>query len=159
LLRIVAAHAAPPQVNHPVVRSTTRFRRSSSSCIGASVISRGVRRSRHGSSGSRIGSPAKNGETPGVREALCPSRNALAESNPTPIERLEVAERLRRLDDALATLDDERRGVFILAEIEQMTAPEIAEALGINRNTVYSRLRLARRDLEVALAARPEESA
>ena len=34
-----------------------------------------------------------------------------------------------------------------------MTAPEIAQVLGIPLNTVYSRLRVARVELEEALAA------
>jgi RNA polymerase sigma-70 factor (ECF subfamily) len=42
--------------------------------------------------------------------------------------------------------------VFVLADVEGMTGPEIADALGIAVNTVYSRLRLARRDFERALA-------
>lgn len=46
----------------------------------------------------------------------------------------------------LETLEEERRAVFILAELEGMSAPEIAEALGVKLNTVYSRLRLARAD-------------
>jgi RNA polymerase sigma-70 factor, ECF subfamily len=41
--------------------------------------------------------------------------------------------------------------VFVLAEIEGMTAPEIAAALHINVNTVYSRLRAARLRLEQEL--------
>jgi RNA polymerase sigma-70 factor (ECF subfamily) len=40
----------------------------------------------------------------------------------------------------------------VLAELEQMTAPEISSVLGVNLNTVYSRLRLARRDFDAALA-------
>ena len=52
----------------------------------------------------------------------------------------------------LDQLDDEKREVFILAELEQMTAPEIAEALEVNVNTVYSRLRAARRAFEQAVA-------
>jgi RNA polymerase sigma-70 factor, ECF subfamily len=52
----------------------------------------------------------------------------------------------------LEELDEDRRAVFVLAELEEMTAPEIAAVLGVNLNTVYSRLRLARRDFEVALA-------
>ena len=39
-----------------------------------------------------------------------------------------------------------------MAEVEQFTAPEIAQALGIKLNTVYSRLRLARARFERALA-------
>jgi RNA polymerase sigma-70 factor, ECF subfamily len=54
----------------------------------------------------------------------------------------------------LEELDDEKRVVFILAELEQMTVPEIAEAIAVKVNTVYSRLRAARREFELALAAR-----
>jgi RNA polymerase sigma-70 factor (ECF subfamily) len=56
------------------------------------------------------------------------------------------------LHQLLETLDDHHRAVFVLTELEQMSAPEIAEALGTNVNTVYSRLRTARRDFETALA-------
>jgi RNA polymerase sigma-70 factor (ECF subfamily) len=45
---------------------------------------------------------------------------------------------------ALESVEDHRRAVFVMAEIDGLTAPEIAEALGIPVNTVYSRLRLAR---------------
>jgi RNA polymerase sigma-70 factor (ECF subfamily) len=38
-----------------------------------------------------------------------------------------------------------------LHEIEEMTAPEIAQVIGIPLNTVYSRLRVARAELEAAL--------
>ena len=40
----------------------------------------------------------------------------------------------------------------MLAEMEQMTAPEIAEALSLNLNTTYSRLRTARAEFEKAVA-------
>lgn len=39
-----------------------------------------------------------------------------------------------------------------MVEYEQMTVPEVAEALGVNPNTVYTRLRAARADFEAALA-------
>lgn len=47
---------------------------------------------------------------------------------------------------AIAALADDKRLVFELAEIEGLTMPEIAEIAGINLNTAYSRLRLARRE-------------
>lgn len=47
---------------------------------------------------------------------------------------------------ALASLPDERRAVFILHELDGCAAPEIAQTLGIPLNTVYSRLRVARRE-------------
>lgn len=47
----------------------------------------------------------------------------------------------------LARIDAGQREVFVQAELLGMTAPEIAADLGIPLNTVYSRLRLARRRL------------
>ena len=44
----------------------------------------------------------------------------------------------------LDQLDAAQREVFVLAEFEQHTAPEIAELTGAPLNTVYSRLRLGR---------------
>jgi RNA polymerase sigma-70 factor, ECF subfamily len=56
------------------------------------------------------------------------------------------------LHNLLDSLDDDKRAVFIQAELEQMTAQEIAEAMGTNVKTVYSRLRAARREFEEAIA-------
>lgn len=64
----------------------------------------------------------------------------------------ESAEAVRVLHAILDELDDDRREVFVMAELEQAPVPEIAEALGINLNTAYSRLRAARQDFEQALA-------
>jgi RNA polymerase sigma-70 factor (ECF subfamily) len=61
-----------------------------------------------------------------------------------PDEQAQSAEAARVVDALLDELDDDQREVFVLAELEQLTAPEIAEALGLKLNTVYSRLRLAR---------------
>lgn len=57
---------------------------------------------------------------------------------------LEHKERWQLAQRALSSLDDEKREVFVLAQVEQMSAPEIAEVIGIPLNTVYSRLRAAR---------------
>lgn len=42
--------------------------------------------------------------------------------------------------------------MFLLAELEQMTAPEIARALEVKENTVYSRLRAARQEFDRTFA-------
>lgn len=52
---------------------------------------------------------------------------------------------------ALDTLDDDRRTVVILHDLEGHTGAKIAALLGIPVNTVHSRLRLARADLVVAV--------
>jgi RNA polymerase sigma-70 factor (ECF subfamily) len=59
----------------------------------------------------------------------------------------------------LATLDPDRRAMFILHELEGFSVPEIAELTETPLNTVYSRLRRTREDL-AALAGRlhPEEA-
>jgi RNA polymerase sigma-70 factor, ECF subfamily len=54
------------------------------------------------------------------------------------------SERLALARRALSSLDDDKREIFVLARVEQMSAPEIASILGIPLNTVYSRLRAAR---------------
>lgn len=57
------------------------------------------------------------------------------------------ADAARTLHALLEHLDDDRRAVFIMAELEGMTAPEIAMATNTKLATVYSRLRLARETL------------
>ena len=67
------------------------------------------------------------------------------------LARSEAAEFVRSF---LERLDEGHRMVFALSDIEGMTAPEIAEALDVKLNTVYSRLRKARLDFERAVARR-----
>jgi RNA polymerase sigma-70 factor (ECF subfamily) len=56
----------------------------------------------------------------------------------------ELRERVQLLYAILASLDAPKREVFVLAELEQMTGPEIAKIVGLPLNSVYSRLREAR---------------
>jgi RNA polymerase sigma-70 factor (ECF subfamily) len=67
-----------------------------------------------------------------------------------PHETMARAEGVRLLHSLLDQLDDDKRVVLVLAELEQMSSPEIAESLGCNLNTVYARLRAARREFEQA---------
>jgi RNA polymerase sigma-70 factor (ECF subfamily) len=64
----------------------------------------------------------------------------------------EKADAVRVLHALLDELEDERREVFVMVELEQMAMPEVADALGLNLNTAYGRLRAARQDFEQALA-------
>jgi RNA polymerase sigma-70 factor (ECF subfamily) len=45
-------------------------------------------------------------------------------------------------------MDDDLREVFVLADVEQVPGPVIAEILDIPLNTVHSRLRRARASFE-----------
>ena len=71
---------------------------------------------------------------------------------PSPEEDIARTQAARFVQEFLQTLDEPQRMVFVLADIEGMSAPEISDALGVKTNTVYSRLRLARRRFERALA-------
>jgi RNA polymerase sigma-70 factor, ECF subfamily len=59
-------------------------------------------------------------------------------------DRVLLAEAHRLLLDALDELEPERRAVFVLYELEQMTMPEVAQAVGCPLKTAYSRLYAAR---------------
>ncbi len=68
-----------------------------------------------------------------------------------PEQRAAMAGAVAIVERFVATLDEAQRTVFVLADIEGTPIPEIAEGLGLNLNTVYSRLRLARRRFEAML--------
>jgi len=62
-----------------------------------------------------------------------------------------LKQELQRFYLLLEQMDDERRAVFVMVEMEEMSAPEIAEALQVNLNTVYTRLRAARAQFNEAI--------
>ena len=64
------------------------------------------------------------------------------------------SERLALARAALEVLSDEQREVFVLARVEQMSAPEIARVVGVPLNTVYSRSCAARLAFEAEVARR-----
>ena len=76
----------------------------------------------------------------------------VADDGASPHDETARREAVAALHQVLGGLDDDKRAVFVLAELEQMAMPEIAEALGVNLNTAYARLRAARRDFERAVA-------
>lgn len=70
----------------------------------------------------------------------------------SPADLAEQSDQVRRLWALLESIAPAKREVFVLAELEQFTCPEIAEALNIPLNTTYSRLRHAREEFELALS-------
>lgn len=77
-------------------------------------------------------------------------------SAPQPKE-LEQRQARALLDAALARLDDDKRAVFVLFEIEELAMRDVADALGCPLQTAYSRLHAARRALRESLAALRDE--
>jgi RNA polymerase sigma-70 factor (ECF subfamily) len=68
-----------------------------------------------------------------------------------PHAELEEHEARALLDATLRALDDEKRAVFVLFELEELPMTEVAEAVGCPLKTAYSRLYAARRVVEVAV--------
>jgi len=62
----------------------------------------------------------------------------------TPHDELERHLALALLDQLLSSLDDDQRAIFVLCEIEELTAPQVAAIVNIPVGTVASRLRRAR---------------
>lgn len=86
--------------------------------------------------------------------ALPAGESPAATAEPSPLDFTVRNSQLELLSSVLASLSEAKREVFILAELEEMTVPEIAAALEIPVNTAYSRLRHARQDFEAVLARR-----
>jgi RNA polymerase sigma-70 factor (ECF subfamily) len=91
-----------------------------------------------------------------AREASIPGELGQALSAPArdgPYERALQRQATELLQRVLDRLDDEKRALLIMVDLEQTTVAEAAEALELNLNTAYSRLRAARRAFEAELAA------
>lgn len=67
------------------------------------------------------------------------------ESSESKVEAFDLVNRL------LEELDEEKREVFVLAELEELTMAEISEMTGVNANTVAARLRAARKVFAAAV--------
>ena len=70
----------------------------------------------------------------------------------TPLDFAEQNDQVKLLFNLLEELDEAKREVFSMVELDELTVPEIAEILEIPLNTAYSRLRAARQAFEEALA-------
>lgn len=81
----------------------------------------------------------------------------LATDAPQPDAVTAAKEKSRRVEALLAQLDDERREVLLLCDVEGYTIPEVAEATGVNLNTLYTRLRTARQQFEALVRREREE--
>lgn len=80
-----------------------------------------------------------------------PAEDRLPSPGTGPDAALEREESARLLQALLEQLDDDKREVFVMVELEELSAPEVAAMLAIPLNTVYSRLRVARGEFERAL--------
>lgn len=82
----------------------------------------------------------------------------VAASGPDPAREFERRSLREALDHALASLPPAQREVVILRDVEGLSAPEVAAALGLGEEAVKSRLHRARLALRDALAAHRGEA-
>jgi len=88
------------------------------------------------------------GSRPALNVEDLPDRHAGAHSI------LETKQKREQLEAVVARMSDKRRVVFMLFEVEGYTGEEIAEALDVPVNTVWTRLHHARKDFFALLAQR-----
>jgi RNA polymerase sigma-70 factor (ECF subfamily) len=77
------------------------------------------------------------------RREVFGKKHECADDGPSASEQLEAAEGRQRVLEILEGIEASRRAVFVMRELNGHSVREIAEALSIPVNTVYSRLRLA----------------
>jgi RNA polymerase sigma-70 factor (ECF subfamily) len=70
---------------------------------------------------------------------------------PSQEDALALREAREVLDGLLDGLDDDKRAVFVLHEVEQLAMKEVAVVLGCPLQTAYSRLHAAQRELDAAI--------
>jgi RNA polymerase sigma-70 factor, ECF subfamily len=106
---------------------------------------------------------AQNHRRSARRRETLPLEPDVVSFEPDPGELVAGAQAGRFVLRFLEQLAPERRDVFVLCVLEELSAPDVAEILRVNVNTVYSRLRLARQQFRTALegfarAERPTEA-
>lgn len=69
----------------------------------------------------------------------------------TPAEHLDEQQAREVLSTILDELDDDKRAVFVLFELEELSMQEVAQSLECPVQTAYSRLRAAREAVDAAV--------
>ncbi len=69
----------------------------------------------------------------------------------SPFDELAQQQAADLIEWVLGELEEDKRTILVMVELEQMPVVEAAKVLNMNVNSAYTRLRLARRDLEAKL--------
>ena len=94
---------------------------------------------------------AQNHRRSARRREAGPLDSELPSREPGPGEHVAGSQAGRFVREFLDQLSPERRDVFVLCVLEELSAPDVAEILKVKVNTVYSRLRLARAEFRAKL--------
>lgn len=86
-----------------------------------------------------------------TREVTGVSTDHVHDEQPTGEERVLEGERRALINEALQSLEGNRRAVFVMHELEGLSANDIADAMQTPVATTYSRLRLGREEFVAAV--------
>lgn len=87
-----------------------------------------------------------------VRREVLESEPPMAVQPAEQVDQVHRRESVELLARILDRVDDDKRAVFVLYEIEDLTMKEVAQAVGCPLQTAYSRLHAARRLVAEAVA-------
>lgn len=86
-----------------------------------------------------------------TREQPTDELHEVASSGPTAESAVAARQARALLDEVLASMDLEKRAVFVMYEFDGLPVPDIARAVDVPVPTAHSRLRLARRQFDAGI--------
>jgi RNA polymerase sigma-70 factor (ECF subfamily) len=89
-----------------------------------------------------------------VRDSLPLREEHLSSGAPGQQRALERGEQRQLLSTLLGKLDDKKREVFVLFELEQLSMADVSQVVGCDIKTAYSRLYAARSEVQAAVRRR-----
>ncbi len=95
-------------------------------------------------------------KTTARREAPITEAPARSHSGETATREIAMRQARQKLGEALLRLDEDKRAVFVLFELEQLSMQEVAQAVGCPVQTAYARLYAARTAVQSWLAQTQE---
>ncbi|MDP2274095.1 MAG: RNA polymerase sigma factor [Archangium sp.] len=90
------------------------------------------------------------------RESLGQTAPERANSGELAVRSIALKQARVQLDALLDRLDEDKRTVFVLFELEQFSMAEVGETLGVPQQTAWSRLYAARKFIEAAVSRHAE---
>jgi RNA polymerase sigma-70 factor (ECF subfamily) len=86
------------------------------------------------------------------RETVLDEAPERANSGEHAVRTIALKQARAQLDAVLDELDEDKRTVFVLFELEQLSMPDVAEAVGVPQQTAWARLYAARKFIEAAVS-------
>ena len=95
-------------------------------------------------------------KTTARREAPITDAPTRSHSGETAMREIAMRQARQKLSEALLQLDEDKRAVFVLFELEQLPMHEVAQTIGCPLQTAYARLYAARTAVQSWLAQAQE---